>query len=116
MSDPLEQQDQKKAPERPSFWPPMVFVGGVLIAGYILGEIEKESPGSASVIVRWLIGFGVVAFVGWLLIGKSFAEIAKGTKSFVKGLLILIAVVVVFGPLTKCSDGTRAPTDVYFRR
>jgi predicted MFS family arabinose efflux permease len=116
MNEPVERKEEKKAPERARLWPPLLFIGGLFLGGYVLSEIDKESPGSASVIVRWIIGFGVVGFVGWLLAGKSLAEIAKGTRYLIKGMLILIVVVLVLGPLTKCSDGSREPTDTYFRR
>ena len=116
MSEPVDQKEEKKAPKRASFWPPLLFIGGLFLGGYFLSEIDKESPGSASVIFRWIIGLGIVGFVGWLVAGKSLAEVAKGTRFLIKGMLILIAVILVLGPLTKCSDGSREPTDVYFRR
>ncbi len=84
MDNPSEQPDRKSkpeaAPERANFWPPILFVGGLFIAGYVLSEIDKE-----------LLG--------------------------VKGAAILIAVVIIFGPLTKCSsDESRTPTELYYRR
>src|SRR5712692_11687668 len=60
MSEPVDQQEEKKAPKRASFWPPLLFIGGLFLGGYFLSEIDKESPGSASVIVRWIIGLGIV--------------------------------------------------------
>ena len=121
MDNPSEQPDRKSkpeaAPERANFWPPILFVGGLFIAGYVLSEIDKELLGEASEIVRWVVGLAIVAFVTWLLVGKTLDDIAKGTKALIKGAAILIAVVIIFGPLTKCSsDESRTPTELYYRR
>ncbi len=119
MTEPSDQPSPsapKPAVERASFWPPLIFIGSLFLAGYVLTEIEKESPGSATEIVRWAIGIAVVAFVGWLLVGSSLSDIAAGTRKMLKGAAILIAVVVIFGPLTKCTGGSQAPTDIYYRR
>ena|SRR5438046_1695685 len=121
MDDPRDPPDRKSTPdagpERASFWPPIIFIGGLFIAGYVLSEIDKESPGQASEIVRWVIGLAIVAFVAWLLVGKSLDDIAKGAKALIKGAVVLIAVVIIFGPLAKCSSTeSSAPTDVYYRR
>jgi len=71
MDEPATQQDKNDLPRRQSFLPPVLFFCGLILGGYVLSEIDKASPGTASLIVRWIIGLAVVVFIGWLLIGKA---------------------------------------------
>jgi len=106
----MSSEEPPKKTESAPLWPAVVCFGAILLAVFVSGEFDKESPGTGRMVLGWFFGIGAACLFLWLIWGRSASETASNGYKVFKGAITFIVVSLVLGGLLQCS-GIATSTD-----